>query len=131
MREFKKRRTKQEELFYFVLKVAGTLLLLLVTFFLMRAAWGMYTKMSNASHAEEEAKKQLVLAQAEHKGVSATLTTITSTRGVEQQIRERYGVVKPGEGEIDVIRDTKTPTTTPVVQDSWWQHVFRALFVWQ
>jgi len=130
MREFKKHRTKQEEWFLLALKCAGALVLLAVTLASVRAAWGMYGKMVASSHARDEAQAQLKRVETQRSGVHSTLTEITSTRGVERQIRERYGVVRPGEGEIDVIRDTKTATTTEKEKTSWWQRVFRTLFVW-
>ncbi len=130
MREFKKRRGPQEELFRFVLKGAGVFLLFVVTGFLMRSAWGMYGKMAAASQGQEEAEAQLAALQAQQQGVNNTLGQLSSKRGVETQIRERFGVAKPGEGEIDIVRDQKVPTTTAAAKESWWQHMFRALVVW-
>ena len=130
MREFKKRRSQKEEIFLLAVKGAGAVVLLIVTVFLMRAAWGMYDKMTTASRAQEEAETQLGIAEAQRKEINSTLSQITSERGIEQQIRERYGVVRPGEGEIDIIRDAKATSTPQVLKESWWQRIFRALFVW-
>ncbi len=130
MREFKKRRGQKEELLSFALKSVGTVVLLVVTMFLTRAAWGMYGKMAAASQAQEEAQSQLASVETQRSGVNSTLSEITSKRGVEQQIRERYGVVKPGEGEIDVIRSAAATTTAQPVEENWWRRIFRALFVW-
>ena len=130
MREFKKRRNKKEEIVAFAIKSVGAIVLALVTVFLMRAAWGMYYKMAAASKAQDEAQSQLASVGAQKSGVNATLTEITSARGVEQQIRERYGVVKPGEGEIDVIRSTTASTTAPVSDNRWWIRIWHTLMVW-
>jgi cell division protein FtsB len=130
MREFKRRRGQQEELIRFVVKCGGVVCLFVVTLFLMRAAWGMYTKMAAASQDQEQAEAQLAALEAQQQGVNNTLGVLSSSRGVETQIRERFGVAKPGEGEIDIVRDQKTVATTTPAKESWFQHMFRALFVW-
>ena len=130
MREFKKRRSKRDEIVHVGLRCLYTLALLAVTVVLMRAAWGMYIKMVAASRAQEEAQAQLALTEAQRSGVDATLGEVNSPRGVEQQIRERYGVVRPGEGEIDIVRTVPASTTPKAPPESWWQHIFHALFVW-
>ncbi len=130
MREFKKRRSHKDEIASFVLTCTKTVILLVVTVLLMRGAWGMYGKMSAASQAQETAQVQLARVQMQRSGVTTTLTEITSKRGIEQQIRERYGVVRPGEGEIVVIHTIAASTTPVAFENTWWQKIFHALFVW-
>ena len=130
MREFKKRRSLKEEILRLAVKSGAAILLVIVTLILMRAAWGMYSKMASASRAQDEAQTQLALVEVKRHHVNTTLSHITSERGVDQQIRERYGVVRPGEGEIDIIRDRTATTTPPISKESWWRRVFHALFVW-
>ena len=130
MREFKKRRSRSEEILRLSIKGVGVLLLLVVTVVLARAAWGMYGKMTEAAQAKEEANAELARVEAQQRGVTTTLSEISSTRGEEAQIRARFGVAKPGEGEIDVIRDTKASTTDSELKESWWTSLFHTLFVW-
>ena len=130
MREFKKRRSNEEEFIRFGIKCLGVFLLLLVTGFLMHGAWGMYGKMANASQGQEEAEAQLAALQAQQQGVNTTLGDLSSSRGVETQIRERFGVAKPGEGEIDIVHDQKAATSTAAAPESWWQRLFNAFKVW-
>ena len=130
MREFKKRRSHSEEILRLSVKTAGTLLLLMVTIVLMHAAWGMYGKMTEAAQAKETAVAELARVEAQQQGVTTTLNEISSDRGEEAQIRSRFGVAKPGEGEIDVIRTVEASSTPPEPQESWWTSLFHTLFVW-
>jgi cell division protein FtsB len=130
MREFKKHRGKKEELTRFVVRGLGVLLLLCITIFLMHAAWGMYVKMTVASEGQEETEGELARAEAQQQEINGSLRQMNSQRGEETQIRERFGVVKPGEGEIDIVRNQSASTTANEAQESWWQRVWHALFVW-
>jgi septal ring-binding cell division protein DamX len=130
MREFKKRRGGKEEFMRFVVKCAGTLVLLVVTVYLMRAAWGMYVKMAEASQAQEEAEAELASAKAQQLGVSSTLSDIGTQRGEEAQIRERFGYARPGEGEIDIVVDPHATSTATTTQESWLSRLFKAFKIW-
>lgn len=130
MREFKPHRSKQEELFRLGLRAAGVLCLLVLTALLAHAAWGMYEKMIIASQGQEEAEHQLALLREQEQGASTTLDEISSARGQEAQIRERYALAKPGEGEIDIIHQAPTSTTAGSANEPWWQRIFNAFKLW-
>jgi len=58
------------------------------------------------------------------------LASISTPEGQEKELRERFGVVKPGEGEIQIVQAPATTTNAPEPQEGWWARVFHALFVW-
>lgn len=128
MREFKKRG--RGDIVLFCVQVFGVLLLFVVAVGAVRAAWGMYTKLAKADKGQQEAEVQLAALAAQRQKVAASVEDLSSERGVEAQIRQRYGVVRPGEGEIEIVRDSAVATSTTKPQPRWWQSVFRALFVW-
>lgn len=129
MREFKRRST-HEDIPRLVFRAVGVLVLLFVTVVLVRAAWGMYVKMAAASSAREEAQSALARAQKQAQGVSASMGELATQRGEEAHMRARFGVVRPGEGQIVIVRDRYASSTEDASKDSWWGKVFRALFVW-
>lgn len=130
MREFKKRRSRSEQLSRLGLKGAGVLVLFFFTVIMVHATWGMYGKFVSASQAQEEAQTQLASLKRQQSGVSTTLQELSTTRGQDAQLRERFGVAKPGEGEIDIVEDNTSNTNTASTTESLWQRVFHALFVW-
>ena len=130
MREFKKRHTKQEEMVRLGVKAFGVVVLFGFTVLLVHAAWNMYSKLAAASQAKAETLSQLASLEAQQKGVTRTITKLTTERGVEAEVRERFGVARPGEGEIDIVEDLRAKTTNIITTPTWWQRVYQTLFVW-
>jgi len=130
MREFKKRTSRKGELIMFGVHTVGLLVLFCITLVAVRAAWGMYVKLDKATTGQEVAEAQLAALKAQQAEVAASVKDLSSKRGVEAQIRQRFGVAKEGEGEIEIVRDTAVPTTSPKESEWWWQGVLRALFMW-
>lgn len=131
MKEFKRHRSKGEEALRFALGVLGTVALAAGAALAARAAWGMYGKLAEASASEAASKSELSSLQAQQAGVSGALLELSSARGVEAQVRQRYGLARPGEGEIDIVespQDASNASSTPPM--SMFERIFHALFVW-
>lgn len=130
MREFKKRRSGRQELVHAGVGVLSVLLLLFVSVFAIHAAWNMFGKFKAASRGQEEAQAELTNLQAQKEKLNTSLALVSTPRGQEQEVRERFGVVKPGEGEIEIVRDAATSSGAVGQKESWWLRVFHAVFVW-
>ncbi|MDO8518472.1 MAG: hypothetical protein Q7S26_04260, partial [bacterium] len=68
--------------------------------------------------------------QAQETRVAAAVANTSSSRGVETQLRERFGVARPGEGVIQIVRDSATSSALTTQSESWWARIFHTLFVW-
>ena len=130
MREFNRRRSRREEIVRFCTRAAGVLVLLLVTFVAVRAAWGMYGKFTSSAAADEAARQNLATLQKQETQVGGAVGSLDSERGVEAQIRERYGVAKPGEGEIQIVTDSASSTTPAASSENMFVRIFHAVFPW-
>jgi len=131
MPEFRKRRRNTKaELFAALLGCVGLLALLVLAVVCVRAAWDMYGKFVAADQAHTQADAQLAQLQAQYNDVTAQVGELNSTRGQEAQVRERYGVAKPGEGEIDIVRQAASTTAGQSGGQNWWERLWHALFVW-
>ena len=130
MREFKKRRGQQGEIVQLGLRALGTLALLVLAALAVHSAWGMYTKLAEASQGQRSAEAELAALTQQEVRVARSVGEIASTRGVEAQVRERFGVARPGEGGIQIVRDTPTSTAQATTKEFWWQRIFHTLFVW-
>jgi cell division protein FtsB len=129
MSEFKKRRSRRAEILRVGLGFLGLLALAGIAFGATRAAWGMYGKFAEAAAARAGAEAQLEELQARHANIEAEVDALSSPRGLEAEVRERYGVVKPGEGEIAIVRQASSSEVLrrqPGLLESLWQ----LLFVW-
>ena len=130
MWEFKKRRrTSAAQIARISLGCLGVLALALVAFGAARAAADMYGKFSEAAAARAGAEAQLFELTARDQNIKAEVAALATERGVEAALRERYGVAKPGEGQIDIVR--QPASSTPITQPpGLWQKLWQLLFVW-
>ncbi|HEY6018717.1 MAG TPA: hypothetical protein VIY48_02155 [Candidatus Paceibacterota bacterium] len=130
MNDFRKRRNLKKEIPRVVLGSVGILALGLLAFVAARAAWDMYGKFTAASQARTDAEAQLAQLETQYEQVETQVKSLTTDRGVEAAVRERYGVVKPGEGEIDIVRAASTTAPASTQQESWFVRLWKSLFVW-
>ena len=130
MQEFKKRRGHKGELLNLGLRGFGCLVLFGVTVLAIHAAWGMYGKLAEASGGRDSAQAELSALKQQEAQVSASVAEISSPRGVEVQLRERFGVARPGEGVIQIVRESASTSAQAPAQESWWARITHALFMW-
>jgi len=129
MREFKKKRTVGAELLRMSAGVAGIVVLVALATLASRAAWDMYGKFADAAAASVAAETQLQDLQERHQKIEAEVQALSSEHGLEAEVRERYGVARPGEGQINIVRQassTEVLRQEPGLLDKLWQ----LLFVW-
>lgn len=130
MQDYRRRRAGRQDVTRAGLGVLGVLVLALVAFMAVRGAWGMYAKFAAASSADAAAQAQLETLRSQVSMVGASAEALASERGVEAGVRERYGVARPGEGQIDIIRREATTTPARAAEPNIFVKIFRALFVW-
>ena len=130
MNDFKKHQTSHDIARFFV-GLIGVALLFMLSTVAVRAAYGMYQTFSVAAQGHESATLQLQELEAEKSHVNATLYSLGSERGVEAAVRERFGVVKSGEGEIRIVRDKgEGEAGDAAAGDNMFVQFFQSLFVW-
>lgn len=129
--DFKPAHHQREHVFWqflFMLLVAAVLLA--VSTVSVRAAWDMYQRFDVAATEQQVVETELAALKEEHITMAATLADFDSHRGLEAAVRERFGVVRPGEGEIRIVR---TSTAQPVAEEfstNPFSKFFDALFAW-
>ena len=99
------------------------LCLLILLAFLANVTWQLYTRYRFTK--TERIKAELTLHQLiQKKELLANLVaTLETEAGVEQAVRDKFAVVKPGEFVVNIV-DKITATdsaTTTVTKKSWWQ----------
>ncbi|HYF13112.1 MAG TPA: hypothetical protein VD928_02365 [Candidatus Paceibacterota bacterium] len=129
MTEYKKRGPASFAIARFFALMVGTVALFLVSVVAVRAAWSMYDTFKVAADARLSAENQLSLLRADEKRVSAAVASFDTPQGVEREIRERFGVVKPGEGQIQIIREEfKTPLVPN--RPNFFEQILDSFIVW-
>ena len=131
MRDFTKRSRRADIVRRFLFGSGVILLLLLVTFGAVRGALGMYGKFAEATTANDAAQQNLAQLKAQEASVRTEVQNLSSPVGQEAQLRQSYGVAKPGEGEIQIVRQAPTSTTANSSKSgNFFIRMIRALFAW-
>lgn len=114
--------------------VAGSCIiavLLIIAFLAVKSAYGMYHTFSVAAAEAEGARVELDALRAQEAHVKATLAALGTERGVEEAVRERFGVARPGEGEIRIVRDEgKEGEGESTGEGNIFTRFIQSLFVW-
>ena len=131
MRDFRKQRSHTHEVFNFFLLCGGVVAVLGLAVFSAHAAWDMYAKFAVASRADEASKTELTQLQGQYANVSQAVENLSTPRGEEGEIRERFGVAKPGEGAIQIVRTaTSSDGGQNQLPSDLLSRIFRAFVVW-
>lgn len=128
MEDFSKRRAKSQVLLRFLLRGGGVLLLGFVAVTMVRASYNMYGKFTEAAEAQQGAQDRLTLLVAQKEQVGAAVEAFDSPRGIEAEVRERYGVARPGEGRIEIVRETPTTSLRTLQGNNLLVRIFEALW---
>lgn len=116
---------------FFGSKVAFVLLLVLFLVF-AQAAIGMYSKAREAREKRDLAKSELVRLEARETALQAEISRLSSERGVEGELRDRFFVAKEGEKVVVVSTSPTPPGKQPEreAQTGFWKKILSAVVFW-
>jgi cell division protein FtsB len=86
---------------------------------LVNATWGVYGKYLDTSRNEALAEKDEVTLRARAEALSANIARLSTEQGKEEEIRNKYGFTKPGEGVIVIVDEEASSTSTSTPESSW------------
>ncbi|MDD5050867.1 MAG: septum formation initiator family protein [Candidatus Pacebacteria bacterium] len=100
-------------------------ILCLAVFFVARATWGVYKKAEESKQNLELTERQLDDLNKRNDYLSSEIKKLSSSSGVEEEIRQKFRVAKVGE-QMAVIVDSQAsePTITDDSGDSWWARLW-------
>ncbi len=116
MREFQEKKRFRK---YLYSKVAVVILIILVAFF-SRAAWGVYLKEQASSANALRSASELKKLEDRQEVLNGEIGSLSTDEGVEEAIRAKYGVSKPGEQMIVIVDQGQASDTPTQMPDSWW-----------
>lgn len=115
------RNFQQKRVFKDILHSKPVLILLglLVLFF----AWGVIGFMRKMIVTRENkiiAENKVLELQKQKDKLTSDIAKLQTPGGVEDSIRDKFGLVKPGEGEVVVVEDKNHPPTPPDIGGGFW-----------
>jgi len=129
-RDFKANNSREHLFWRFFLALVAVVVLLFVSTASVKAAWEMYQTFDLAAVELAIASVELEALQAEYAQMASTLEGFESDRGFEAAVRERFGVARPGEGEIRIVRAAGEQVAEEGVDGNPFSRLFNALFQW-
>ncbi len=101
---------------------------ILAVFLVVLAVWGgvvvtrTYLKYREARNLRNQYQAELESLQAKQQELNEKIGELSTERGIEAEVRNRYRVVKPGESLVIVVDEENQPVGQPVDQSSvsWW-----------
>ena len=94
-------------------------------------AWnvfGFWGKMEETAKNKKTAEDKIVDLQKQKDKLSNDISKLNTDQGVEENIRDKFGLAKPGEGMIVVVDDTSKPPAPPSSVSSKFLGFFKNLF---
>ncbi len=98
--------------------------LFLLFLIMAQATWHVYIRQTVSSQDREKAEKAVAIALTNNTNLKQQIAQLQTEKGIEEEIRKKYSVSKPGE-EVAVIVDPKSQDTPNIsfVKKTWWQQV--------
>jgi hypothetical protein len=101
----RQRQTTKRRLYSRTVKI----LLLLVIVVLARPTWNMYKKSQESGGNLDRAREELAALEAREKTLLAELESIKGDRGMDAEIRAKFGVAREGESVLVIVEGKKEP----------------------
>lgn len=97
--------------------------LAVLVFFVGRGAWNTHEKAQIARSERNIAERALLDLEARSSELQASLIRLKSERGIEEEVRQKYTVARPGEEVVIVVDDSakKGENSETVAEKGLWQ----------
>lgn len=122
MREFQQRRILRSWLYS---KLSIFLLIVVLIFFIFSII-GIYRKSREATRKNGEVSKELNELKAKKDYIEEEVERLKTNAGVEEELRDKFQIAKPGERVIIIVDDPKDKSEASDVKDSsnWFWRIF-------
>lgn len=123
MREFQEKKKIRKVLY----SKSFVVLLVVFVFIGARAVWGVLAKERESARNTAEAASELKKLEDRHILLSSELKRLRTDEGIEEEIRSKYSVSKPGENLIVLVNKNQSADAASTTPDGWWNR-FKKLF---
>lgn len=96
----------------------------LAVIFLSHVTWQMYTRYRFTKEERVKAEETLAHLEERESALAGVVAALNTESGVEQAVREKFSVVKPGEFVVNIVERENEATSSEVVEikkKTWWQ----------
>jgi cell division protein FtsB len=94
--------------------------MILILAFMAHATWSVYTKEQESAANAAQAARELDRMKEREATLHSEIARLSTDQGIEEEIRAKYSVSKPGEQVLVIVEEEKATTTEEIPQESWW-----------
>jgi cell division protein FtsB len=123
MREFQAKKRFRKILY----SRSSVAVLLIILAFLAHATWNVFTKERESAANVIEASREHDKLQSRQQVLTVEIQRLSTDQGVEEEIRNKYSVSKPGEHLLIIVDNASSTASTSQTHESWWDR-FKKLF---
>jgi len=116
MRDFQQKR----KLSKFIYSPKLILILVIIAVIVVRGAWGVYKKERESRANFKLAQSQYIEKEKMESELTAKIERLNTDSGIEEEIRQNFGVVKPGEEVVLIVEEKNKTTTEDGTKQSFW-----------
>ncbi|MEX2368945.1 MAG: septum formation initiator family protein [Candidatus Paceibacterota bacterium] len=120
----KKPKKYQRVVFSLPFLILATGLVILVSI----SAFKMYQTSRDTQETVDQLKEERDEMSIRQKQLLNTTANLSTQRGIEEEIREKFSVVKEGERVIVLVDDPDSNATSTAVDESWWRSLLDSLW---
>lgn len=95
--------------------------LVIFLFFVLRATWNLYQKNRLARTNLQSSTGRLTRLTERRSSLQNKIERLKTPRGIEEEIRNNFPMVKEGEQVINIVEQGPETTTTSTSTKPWWQ----------
>lgn len=119
MREFQAKKRSRNKLYSKPVLV----LLLVILIFMAHVSWRLYVRYNFTKAEKIKAEKVLAELQERKDLLTGSVANLDTESGLEQAVRDKFSVVKPGEFVVNIVdkNASATAATTTAEKKSWWR----------
>lgn len=124
MLEFQQRRKIKR----FIYSRVMLIVLLVILFFVLKGVWGVYEKQQYTKDNLNKVSGDLQRLREREARLSTQINWLKTYNGTEAEIRDKYGLVKPGEEVITIVEPESSSSTDSLSENrKFWQKVWNWL----
>lgn len=89
-----------------------------------RGVWGVAEKYEKSKDLALRMRSEAAALQAREDALDASIQSLSTPEGREKEIRDRFGLVKPGEKMVVLVGAEKAPAAAPAQPQGFWARLF-------
>jgi len=105
--------------------------LIVLSFLMVFFTWqlfGFWNKLQDTKQNRQNSEDKLSELRASYASLANSISSLETEEGIDENIRNKFGLAKEGEGVIVIVEDPNNGNKTPAPKENWLKKFFTNLF---